>query len=82
MNRSRHDVNGRGMGRQRRRKTKRQAGQIVVEYVLLLSIGVVLALSVTKALVGRGADSPGVVTQVWNSVNQAIGADLADDPRP
>lgn len=82
MNRSRLDPIAPSSARQRSGRLHRQAGQIVVEYVLLLAISVGLAVFITKALVGRNPDDPGIITQVWSQLNQAIGADLADDSRP
>ena len=54
-------------------------GQIVVEYILLLVIGVGLATLLIALLVNRNPESPGVVIQKWNSIIRMIGVDYADD---
>ena len=54
-------------------------GQIVVEYVLLLVIGVALAFLITTQMVSRSATSPGFLVKKWVSIITAIGADAADD---
>ena len=56
-----------------------QSGQIVVEYILLIGIGVVIAMLVTSLLVSRNEDDPGFLIQAWNRMLIEIGADLADD---
>ena len=57
-------------------------GQIVVEYVLLLVIGVGLAVLITSKMVSRSSDHPGFLVQKWLSIIQTIGADTADDLMP
>ncbi len=59
---------------------RRQSGQIVVEYVLLLSIAVTLAVMVTRTLVGREEGSEGFVIKAWQTLITQIGADHADAP--
>jgi len=54
-------------------------GQIVVEYVLLLVIGVALAFLITTQMVSRSESSPGFLVRKWVSIITAIGADSADD---
>lgn len=54
------------------------AGQVVLEYILLLVISVGIATYMTKRLVGRNPDDPGLITSAWSSINTAIGADIID----
>lgn len=53
-------------------------GQIVVEYVLLLSVGIVIAVTLTKMMAGRDPDSPGFIVSTWVRMNEVISADLPD----
>lgn len=62
-------------------KTKSQnnnRGQVVVEYVLLLVIAVAVAALITKELVRRDPDSPGVLIKKWDDILKEIGNDLPD----
>ena len=56
-----------------------QSGQIVVEYILLLTVAVALAALITKTMVGTDKDNPGFVLTAWKSIVGVIGADKADD---
>lgn len=56
-----------------------QAGQIVIEYVLLLAIAVSLAVLITKTLIGRNQGEEGFVIQAWEQLIEQIGTDAADD---
>jgi hypothetical protein len=60
----------------------RNGGQILVEYVLMLVLVVGLAVLITKALIKNDPSDPGgsgLITNVWQKMTQAIGADHADD---
>lgn len=59
---------------------KKQNGQIVIEYILLLVLGVSLAMLIVTAMVGRSSN-PGFVITAWNQVLKQIGADLPDAPQ-
>jgi hypothetical protein len=59
-----------------------QSGQIVVEYVLMLIIGVGLAMLITSTMVSRNPDDPGFLVQKWLLILQTIGEDTADDLKP
>ncbi len=63
------------------RTSQGEAGQVVVEYVLLLVASVVLAMLITRLMVGRDPGNPGFVISAWNSIVEEIGADKADDLR-
>ncbi len=53
-----------------------QKGQIVVEYVLLLTISVTIAVIIITGLVKRDPDNPGSLIRKWVEIQQAIGKDL------
>ena len=57
---------------------RNQRGQIVVEYILLLVIMVGVATLLTKKLINRSPDNPGVITGTWARMNSAIGNDIID----
>lgn len=59
-----------------------QSGQIVVEYVLLLVIGVGVATLITSRMVSRNPNSPGFLIVKWTQILQAIGNDTPDDLNP
>jgi len=56
-----------------------QAGQIVIEYILLLAIAVAMAVLITKTLIGRDPGNEGFVLAAWSELLVQIGADTADD---
>lgn len=60
----------------------RQAGQIVLEYVLLLVIGLSVAMLITSTMVSRNADSPGFLVRKWFQIIEFIGSDTTDDLKP
>ncbi|MCB9025517.1 MAG: hypothetical protein H6625_04300 [Bdellovibrionaceae bacterium] len=55
------------------------SGQIVVEYILLLIIAVGLALILTRALVSRSPDSPGLLISKWYKIINFIGSDPIEE---
>jgi len=55
------------------------SGQIVVEYVLLLMIGVTIAMLLVSEVVSRNPDDPGFLMAKWHQIIQTIGQDYADD---
>jgi hypothetical protein len=59
-----------------------ESGQIVVEYVLLLVIGVGVATLITSQMVSRNPNSPGFLIAKWVAILQTVGSDTADDPTP
>lgn len=56
------------------------SGQIVVEYVLLLSIAVALAILITNLMVSRNPTNPGFLVSKWEQIINLIGSDIPDDP--
>ena len=61
---------------------RRESGQIVVEYILLLVIGVGVASLITSQMVSRNPNSPGFLIAKWVSIIQTIGKDTPDDLNP
>lgn len=60
-------------------KRNSQAGQIVVEYVLLLSIAVTIGVVIISQLVKRDADEPGnsgALIQKWRQIQEGIAKDV------
>lgn len=60
----------------------RQGGQIVIEYVLLLVIGVSIAMLITSKMASRNPNNPGFLVQKWYDIIKVIGEDTADDLKP
>lgn len=56
-----------------------QSGQIVLEYVLLLVLGVSLATLITTLMVSRNPENPGFLIAKWSAIIQTVGEDKADD---
>lgn len=57
-------------------------GQIVVEYVLLLVVGVSIAALITSTVVSRNPENPGFLVKKWIDMIKLIGEDTADDLNP
>lgn len=58
-----------------RSNVKNQRGQVAVEYVLLLAVGVTVWLILVKNLVSRNPESPGLVVKKWRELIQTVAAD-------
>ena len=56
-----------------------ERGQIVVEYVLLLVVGVAVAMLITGQMVSRNPNSPGFLIKKWVDIINTIGKDTSDD---
>jgi hypothetical protein len=52
-----------------------QRGQIAVEYILLLAVGVSLWLLLVNTLVSRNPQSPGMIIKKWVQIINLIGGD-------
>jgi hypothetical protein len=53
-------------------------GQVVVEYVLLMVIAVAIAAMLSKELVSRSEDNPGILVQKWHDILTVVGDDVPD----
>jgi len=58
---------------------RNRRGQVIVEYVLLLVIAVAIAALITRELVKRDPDNPGILTDKWNQILKTIGDDLPEN---
>lgn len=59
-----------------------RSGQVVVEYLLIMSLVVAIAATLTKVLVGRGeGSSQGLMIKSWSRMIKVIGNDLPDCPK-
>lgn len=56
---------------------KKNSGQVVVEYILLLMVSAGLAILISKTLISRNPDEPGLFTSKWQQILQFIGNDVA-----
>lgn len=54
---------------------KNHSGQVVVEYVLLLSVAVVMATIIVSQIVQRDPDNPGFLVKKWAEILTTIGSD-------
>lgn len=51
---------------------------MVIEYVLLLVIGVGVAALITSTMVSRNPETPGFLIVKWTEIIQVIGEDYPD----
>ncbi len=60
---------------------KAQKGQLIIEYVLLLTVVTVLAGTLISAMIGQSDDpsSQGLIVRKWTQVVQAIASDVIDN---
>ena len=58
-----------------------QAGQAVVEYILMVIIACGIAALVVRLMVSQSADSPGFVISKWNDLVTAISSDATDEAK-
>ena len=59
-------------------KDRGERGQVIVEYVLLLSIAVTIAMIIVSQLVKRDSDDPensGALIQKWREIQETIAKD-------
>ena len=56
-------------------KVMSNKGQVAVEYILLLAVGVMIWLMLVKGLVSRDPNSPGMIIKKWTEIIQFIGED-------
>jgi hypothetical protein len=60
---------------------QKEAGQIVVEYILMLTVAVAAALLIVKTMVNMDPQNPGFLISTWTGLVQAISTDVADDAK-
>ena len=61
---------------------RKDSGQIVLEYILLLVAGVGMAALVTSTMISRNEQNPGFLIVKWMKIIQEIGKDQTDDLNP
>ena len=66
------------MMRLKHQRLGNQSGQVIVEYVLLLVIGVAMAALITRVMVSRNPDTPGFLIVKWSQIIKTIGEDYPD----
>lgn len=54
---------------------KNEQGQVAVEYVLLLAVGVTIWLMLVNLLVSRNPDRPGHVVKKWKDIINVVAED-------
>lgn len=60
-------------------RRQHQKGQIVVEYVLLMTIAVAVAVLLVKQIAGREAGEEGVIVKKWKNIIKVIADDVPDN---
>ena len=53
----------------------KQAGQVIIEYLLLMLVAVAVASIFVRILVKRSEDEKGALFQRWDAVGKQIGKD-------
>ncbi len=59
-------------------RLKNSSGQVVVEYILLLSALVLIGALITRTMVSRDPDSPGFLISKWVKIVEVIGSDSGE----
>ena len=60
-------------------RLRRQSGQVVIEYMLLLVLVTSLGAVMIKGLVSRSADEPGLLVDKWHSIIKTIADDNPEE---
>ncbi|MES2767911.1 MAG: hypothetical protein V4596_02095 [Bdellovibrionota bacterium] len=58
---------------------KRQGGQVIIEYILLMVIVVGIAAAILKGVIHRDKSEAGFLIQAWSDLVQTIGNDCVDN---
>ncbi len=61
------------------RPIKKNSGQVVIEYVLLLVIVTSLGAIIIRDLVSRNPDEPGLLVAKWHSIIKTIAEDNPEE---
>lgn len=56
-------------------KRRSQKGQIAVEFILLVGVSVVIAVTIVTLMVSRDSEEPGFLIRVWDNIVKEIGSD-------
>ena len=57
----------------------RQAGQVVIEYVLLMVILASLGAVIMRSFVSRDSSDPGILVAKWNNLLKTVAQDNPED---
>jgi hypothetical protein len=61
------------------KKAKRQAGQVVIEYILLMVVMAGIGAFLVRSFASRNIDEPGMIVAKWNQILQFIAQDNPED---
>lgn len=61
------------------RPIKKNAGQVVIEYILLLVVVSSLGAIIIRDLVSRNPDEPGLLVAKWHSIIRTIAEDNPEE---
>lgn len=62
----------------RTQSLKKQSGQVIIEYVLILVVLVTIGTFIVSRMIGRDPQEPGFVIANWNAIAQVIASDNPD----
>jgi len=65
-----------------RREVKNQKGQVAVEYILMLVVGVTIWMMLISELVSRNPASPGPIITVWSALVGFVANDSVENTQP
>lgn len=69
--------------RSQKKTRKKQRGQLVIEYVLLLAMVTTIGMLFITLMIGRGGvgpgGTPGLIVQQWMALVNAVANDLPDN---
>jgi len=57
-------------------------GQAAVEYILLLTVAVIIAFTIMSLMVSRSEGDEGFMIKAWQSMLETMGNDYPDDVAP
>lgn len=60
------------------KKVRERSGQIAVEYILLLSLSVTIAVLISTLVVSRNPENPGFLIVKWREFIEFIAGDVID----
>ncbi|MFN9067146.1 MAG: hypothetical protein ACK5V3_07950 [Bdellovibrionales bacterium] len=58
---------------------RRQAGQVVIEYVLLIVVMAGIGAFLVRSFASRDIDEPGLLVAKWNQILQFVAQDNPED---
>lgn len=63
-------------------KRKKNSGQVLVEYLLLMVITIGISTVLTKKLISRSNSDTGIIVDAWDRILTQIGRDVPDCENP